>query len=170
MVFLDIDGVLHSLYGTDLFNQSCVKCFVHIMWTTGARIVLSSTWRTQAKSFAMVDQLLKQLRLAPLYDRTKDLTKLMQRHVPREAEVCEWLDRHPGVLRWIAIDDMDLVAGPSKEATRLRGHFVHTSSNVGLTKKDAELAVNLMNRQAEKNSLRDEHAVAIARHRVGVSR
>mmetsp|Transcript_21199 Transcript_21199/g.53550 ORF Transcript_21199/g.53550 Transcript_21199/m.53550 type:complete len:141 (-) Transcript_21199:262-684(-) len=140
------------------------------MQTTGARIVLSSTWRTQAKSFAMVDQLLKQLRLAPIYDRTKDLTKHMRRHIPREVEVCEWLDRHPGVLRWIAIDDMDLAAGPSKEASRLRGHFVHTSSNVGLTKKDAELAVNLMNRQAEKNALRDEHTIELARHRLGITR
>lgn len=55
----------------------------------------------------------------------------------REAEICEWLDRHPSVGTWIAIDDMDLLSSDSEHARRLRGHVVHTNADTGLTLQDA---------------------------------
>jgi len=147
VIFLDIDGVLHSLYGTDLFRESCCNLFEQIVRATGAIIVLSSTWRTQARSVAMVNALLKRLRLQPIYDRTKDLSASLRRHVPREVEVCEWLDRHPEVSRWIAIDDMDLQGDSTEAAARMRGHFVRTNSNTGLVPLNAEQALRLMQAQ-----------------------
>lgn len=147
VIFLDVDGVLHSLYGNEMFTPSCCSLLVQIVRSTGASIVLSSAWRTQARSYDMVNQILRQLKLASVIDKTKDLSAAARRIVPREFEICEWLDRHPGVRRWIAIDDMDLHTGPNEAATRLRGHFVHTNPRIGLTKANAELAVKLMQRQ-----------------------
>lgn len=150
MIFLDIDGVVHSLYGQDLFKESCCALLEDIVRGTGASIVLSSTWRTQARSTAMVNALLKQRRLQGIIDRTRDLSAEMQRHVPREVEICEWVDRHPEVVRWIAIDDMDLQSDDTECAHRMRGHFVHTSSSTGLVPVDAELAMRLMSAQRNR--------------------
>lgn len=144
VIFLDIDGVVHSLYGQDIFKESCLVLLEKIVLGTGASIVLSSTWRTQAKSYAMVNAMLRQRRLPEIVDRTRDLSAEMQRYIPREAEICEWLDRHPEVTRWIAIDDIDLQSDSTEWARRLRGHFVHTNPNTGLVPADADLALRLM--------------------------
>lgn len=144
VIFLDIDGVVHSLYGQDIFKESCLVLLEKIVLGTGASIVLSSTWRTQAKSYAMVNTMLRQRRLPEIVDRTRDLSAEMHRYIPREVEICEWLDRHPEVTRWIAIDDMDLQSDSTEWAHRLRGHFVHTNPNTGLIPADAELALRLI--------------------------
>eukprot|EP00929_Paragymnodinium_shiwhaense_P117072 TRINITY_DN8723_c0_g1_i2.p1 TRINITY_DN8723_c0_g1~~TRINITY_DN8723_c0_g1_i2.p1 ORF type:complete len:370 (+),score=92.54 TRINITY_DN8723_c0_g1_i2:103-1212(+) len=150
VVFLDVDGVLHSLYGDDLFKPSSCAVFEKIVRQTGAAIVLSSTWRTQQRSVNMLNQFLCSRRLPQIVERTKDLSAAMRRHVPREREICEWLDRHPEVKCWIAIDDMDLQSDDNEWARRLRGHFVHTSSNIGLIAHNGEQAIRLMAQQAEK--------------------
>lgn len=147
VIFLDIDGVLHSLMGSDLFRETCCGLLVDIVRGTGASIVLSSAWRTDARARATVTQVLKKLKLANYIDMTKDLSAVMRRQVPRSAEICEWLDRHPGVQRWIAIDDMDLVNEPGDSAKRLRGHFVRTPSTSGLSPQHLELALKLMQKQ-----------------------
>lgn len=144
VIFLDIDGVVHSLYGQDIFKESCLLLLEKIVRGTGASIVLSSTWRTQAKSYAMVNTMLRQRRLPEIIDRTRDLSAELQRYIPREVEICEWLDRHPEVTRWIAIDDMDLQSDTTEWAQRMRGHFVHTNPNTGLVPADAEQALRLM--------------------------
>jgi len=147
VIFLDVDGVLHPLYGFELFNGTCCSLLSLIVRATGASIVLSSAWRTQARSYDTVNQVLKQLRLPPIIARTKDLSSISRKLVPREFEICEWLDRHPGVRKWIAIDDMDLQSAPNEAASRMRGHFVHTNPCTGLTQATAELAIKLMKRQ-----------------------
>jgi len=77
---------------------------------------------------------------------------------PRAAEICEWLDRHPDVSRWIAIDDMDLLGAlvrPKQiaQASRLRGHLVRTRCEEGLTQPEADLAVRLLSKQERQNGM-----------------
>lgn len=146
-VFLDIDGVLHSLYGQDMFRESCSRVLEKIVNTSGAAIVLSSTWRLQQRSTDQVNLFLKRRGLPTIYDKTPDLTTISGRQTRREVEICHWLDRHPEVLSWIAIDDMDLQADQSPFAARMRGHFVKTDSSNGLTPHHGELALKLLNRQ-----------------------
>mmetsp|Transcript_134487 Transcript_134487/g.335490 ORF Transcript_134487/g.335490 Transcript_134487/m.335490 type:complete len:418 (+) Transcript_134487:95-1348(+) len=142
VIFLDIDGVLHSLYGEDLFRDDCCSLLVSIVQATGTALVLSSSWRTEPEKIAMINAALRKWNLAPVVDRTKELD------FPREVEICEWLDRHPQVHRWIALDDMDLQAGQTAHAARMRGHFVRTSPHTGLTARDAELAIQLLASQS----------------------
>lgn len=120
-----------------------------IVRRTGASIVLSSTWRREASKVAIVNEMLKRRRLSPLWDHTRNFPENGLRRVPREAEICEWLDRHPEVTRWIAIDDLDLSNAATEQSQRMQGHFVKTSSSSGLNPHNAELAVRLM---AEQNS------------------
>mmetsp|Transcript_88738 Transcript_88738/g.228896 ORF Transcript_88738/g.228896 Transcript_88738/m.228896 type:complete len:476 (-) Transcript_88738:87-1514(-) len=146
VVFLDVDGVLHSLFGEDLFRDSCCSVLEHIVRLTGADIVLSSTWRTEVAKINVLNQVLQQWNIPTISDRTKEL------NTPREIEICEWLDRHPEVTRWIVIDDMDLDSAPTLHAMRLRGHFVRTCADIGLTWRDADIAVQLMRAQGSMPS------------------
>lgn len=51
VIFLDVDGVLHSVYVQVLkdvrrcFNPQCLKILRDVVDTTGAVVVLSSNWR-----------------------------------------------------------------------------------------------------------------------------
>lgn len=144
VIFLDVDGVLHSLFGDDLFAEGCCSLFEQLVKHTGAKIVLSSTWRLEAANMAELDKMLEDRGLLPVEERTLDLG------THREFEICEWLDRHPEVTNWIAIDDMDLVVRDNDHARRLQGHFVRTDMNVGLTPPDADLALRLLSTQGRQ--------------------
>mmetsp|Transcript_22715 Transcript_22715/g.57849 ORF Transcript_22715/g.57849 Transcript_22715/m.57849 type:complete len:678 (+) Transcript_22715:63-2096(+) len=138
VVFLDVDGVLHSLFGDDLFVESCCAAFESVIRRTGASIVLSSTWRLEQAKVAMLNGVLQQRGISPVMDCTKEL------NTPREMEICEWLDRHPEVAHWVAIDDMDLEIRNSIHARRMRGHFVRTDCDIGLTAALAEQAMTML--------------------------
>jgi hypothetical protein len=133
VVFLDVDGVLHSLHGTDFFVEECMQTLKKIMYGSGANIVLSSTWRTRQDQVMLLNRQLRSYGISEVVDQTKDFANGQHRfHRAREEEICEWLDRHPEVEQWVVLDDLDLVAADSNEAARLRGHFVRTESEVGL--------------------------------------
>jgi len=59
VIFLDTDGVLHSLYGDGLFNDSCVSLLADLIEQTQASVVLSSSWRTDSNKMRMVNAALK---------------------------------------------------------------------------------------------------------------
>jgi len=146
VIFLDVDGVLHSLYGEDLFRETCMTLLASIVHATGALLVLSSTWRKEAAKVGLLNEALRRRSLPSITECTKVLDE------PRAAEICEWLDRHPEVSRWIAIDDMDLLGAlvrPKQiaQASRLRGHLVRTRCEDGLTQPEADLAIRLLSRQ-----------------------
>merc|ERR1712227_1164890 len=127
----------------------------------GAAIVLSSSWRTDAGKVAMLNGLLQQRRIDPIYDCTLELDG------PREAEICDWLDRHPGVTSWIAVDDMDLTPAGSPFLARMQGHVVQTSSNTGLTTQDAELCIRLLLSHQGRYSCHSNPVSPLDRHPPG---
>lgn len=135
---MDVDGVLHSLYGQDLFRDSCCRLLESVVRASGASLVLSSSWRVEPSKVAVLNGVLHQRGLAPVIDMTRELS------APREYEICEWLDRNPGVQRWVVIDDVDLQSGASMEAMRMRGRFVRTNHQTGLVPQDADLAIRLL--------------------------
>jgi len=142
VIFLDVDGVLHSLYGEDLFRESCCTQLERIVRETSAKIVLSSTWRTEAGKLAMLNGLFQQRNMPAVHDATRDMQE------SREMEISEWLDRHPGVTRWVALDDLDLQVAGTIHARRMVGHFVQTKPDSGLTSQDADAAILILNGQA----------------------
>ena len=59
IVFLDVDGVLHSIFArteSQLFRSDCLKRLKKIIEQTGAKIVLSSSWRKSAAGRQAVNQ------------------------------------------------------------------------------------------------------------------
>jgi hypothetical protein len=103
VIFLDIDGVLNCKKTPNprklpyIVDPKLLECFEGILDRTGAKAVLSSTWRYDpaglfsAKHWGV-----------PFVDVTPDMPTQ-----PRRNEVLAWLKEHPDVERYAVIDDED---------------------------------------------------------------
>lgn len=117
VIFLDVDGVLNR-GSFDLasggLHDDCIEQLRQLVLHTGAKIVVSSSWKDAEK-------LMLQLK-CKLYEhgamRAIDTTEYRSRKL-REVEIQEWLDKHPEVENYVVLDDWDL-----KEF--FPGHMVQT--------------------------------------------
>jgi HAD domain in Swiss Army Knife RNA repair proteins len=103
IIFSDIDGVLNCSRTPNprrfpyIAEPQLVARLNTVLERTGAKIVLTSTWRYDpaglfsAKHWGI-----------PFIDITPDLPK-----VPRRDEILAWLRDHPGVTRFAVLDDED---------------------------------------------------------------
>jgi hypothetical protein len=103
VVFLDIDGVLNCASTPNprelpyIVDKKLLARLKRLLERTGAKVVLASTWRYDpagifsAKHWGI-----------PFIDVIPDMPKR-----PRRDEIIEWLSRHPGVKRYVVIDDED---------------------------------------------------------------
>lgn len=136
IIFLDIDGVLNhknsplcgAVFGIDYTLLPLLK---NILDQTGAKIVLSSSWRLSIHPRLRVKDALASIG-AEFIDCTKYLGG------PRANEIQEWLNRHPEVTDFIILDD-DIDA-------EIVGHFFQTSMNYGLTEKHVKGIIRYFNR------------------------
>ena len=139
LVFLDVDGVLHSInaHDQDTLNSSCCDSLETIVRATDARLVLTGAWRLYPALVERVEALLKKRGLRPLLGKAPSLTAKGHN---REREIRAWFvnnrpKKDPG-RRWIALD-----AG---RLDGLRGHLVRTDGEKGLTQLDATIATGLL--------------------------
>ncbi|GET88912.1 hypothetical protein, conserved [Leishmania tarentolae] len=184
VVFLDIDGVLLPVpkftFGGGDLSEKCAQSLKRLITALGGRdkvtIVLSSTWRNHP---CMVDRLNTFMQkeagdgIPVVSESTPNGTVLVsavtyyaddpseQRLVrDRVDEVYRWLHTHitdhPEAIggRWIAIDDMQLDVDK-----RMRGHFLHTQTDVGITEADVDTACAMI---ACHPSPEEAHSAAVA--------
>lgn len=146
VIFLDVDGVLNSaeyhrerhVRGRKPLDPVAVRRLNHLTDRTGARIVISSSWRQWG--FLNVRQMLKDAGVTgwivsrtPILDSGRTETGIYG-WVPRGVEIASWLasTRTP-VDRFVILDDEDDMAHV--------GHrLVRTSHDVGLTDEDVARA------------------------------
>jgi hypothetical protein len=103
VIFLDIDGVLNCRKTPNprklpyVIDRGLLKRLTRLLERTGAKVVLSSTWRNDpaglfsAKYWGV-----------PFIDVIPDMPKQ-----PRCKEILAWLKAHPRVKRFVVIDDED---------------------------------------------------------------
>jgi Swiss Army Knife RNA repair-like protein len=103
VIFLDIDGVLNCATTPNprkfpyIIDPKLLRRFKRLLQRTGAKVVLSSTWRYDpaglfsAKHWGV-----------PFVDVIPDMP-----HRPRRDEVIAWLKAHPKVKRFVVLDDED---------------------------------------------------------------
>jgi hypothetical protein len=103
VIFLDIDGVLNCKKTANprklpyVVDRRLLARFKRLLDRTGAKVVLSSTWRYDpaglfsAKRWGI-----------PFIGVTPDMPKR-----PRRDEIRAWLQKHPKVTRFAVIDDKD---------------------------------------------------------------
>ena len=103
VIFLDIDGVLNSKNTPNprklpyIVDRRLLARFKRLLDRTGAKVVLSSTWRYDPAGLFTARRC-----SIPFIDVTPDMPKR-----PRRDEVLSWLKKHPKVTRFAVIDDED---------------------------------------------------------------
>ena len=159
IIFLDIDGVLNVYCeGRDQFGCTFHTNFVenlrNIVDKTGAKIVISSSWRTDGLD--VMKELWKYRDLpGEVIDVTPDSYDLINEgkfefydQVERGHEIQDWLDNHKEVTNYVIIDDDNDMLDNQRE------NFVRTANNMhhddkvdigyGLTKICSEKAIQIL--------------------------
>ena len=116
-IFLDIDGVLNVDYDDKdqfghIFREEYVQNLKEIIEKTGAKIVISSTWKD--KGIERMLALWKERNLpGEIIDVTPDCVDVCEStnivyydQVKRGHEIKLWLDRHPEVNQYVILDDI----------------------------------------------------------------
>jgi len=138
VIFLDIDGVLNNrdTWGNrpliKAFDKDCIAAFNKIIDATGARIVISSSWRNLFK----YEQLCALLRNVGVRGAILDQTPTVSLSRRRGAEIKAWLDNGlwPEIDGFIILDD-------ETDMGELLDHLIQTDYNVGLTDGMADIAI-----------------------------
>ena len=161
VIFLDIDGVL-NVYGIEydeygqIFHEHLVDNLRRIIDETGAKIVISSTWRFYG--LKRMQEMWKFRNLpGEVIDITIDCYDLIKEgrfefydDVMRGHEIQDWIDDNSHRLENYVILDDDNDFLPEQ-----RGNFVRTANNInhsdcvdvgyGLTKICSEKAIRILN-------------------------
>jgi hypothetical protein len=142
IIFLDIDGVLNCDHTPNprkfpyVVDPGLLDNLNVLIARTGARVVLSSTWRTDpvgvlaARHFGV-----------PFVDMTPD-----DPGASRCAEMKRWLSDHPDVERYIVIDDKSDCLDDEP--------LFQTLSATGLTMEIVEAAARYLNGETDELVLR----------------
>jgi hypothetical protein len=151
VVFLDIDGVLNCDSTPNprkfpyIVDKKLLARFKKLLDRTGAKAVLSSTWRCDpvglfaAKHWGV-----------PFIDVCPDRPKS-----PRDKEITSWLADHPKVTRFVVIDDED------DELDDLP--LFQPSSKTGLTQEITKGVERYLNGQTEE-TIRDNPVIRIGQN------
>lgn len=148
VLVLDIDGVLNShlfLYpkvphppniefeGNEhyMFDPLAVARVNHVIEATGARVVISSSWRN-GWTFERLKEILNE---AGLIGEVIGITPTLPGLRRRGDEISQWLAEHPEVTKFIAIDD------DADDSDIMTNHLVKTSFYRGMQDEHVEEAI-----------------------------
>ena len=137
IIFLDVDGVLNTvrdfrIFGHGYINDEFVALLARIVEQTGARIVLSSSWRLPGRDKCLVEDALS-LHDLEIFDCTPTLEPEVDGvHVFRHKEIQLWLDNHTPD-RFAILDD--------DSRANINGSFFKTDETIGLTEEIARQVI-----------------------------
>lgn len=162
VVFLDIDGVLNGgwckEFEFDWTKPEAVAAFNRIMAETGARVVVSSSWRLEnslndIKAFLFdhgIDSTIEFIGVTPEIDFEVEWHgDLLELPDARIKEIRAWLNQHPEVQHFVVLDDQDIrldVNNDVKSDSEIESRWVRTIYEEGLTEEQADTAVRIMAR------------------------
>ena len=158
VVFLDIDGVLvteHYLLqlernrdswrdkqGHAHFCPRCLANFELLIKQTGAKVVLSSTWRFYLADTVGVAAFFRsrgvKFDIFDVTPRFRSSSKKISEYPTRGEEIQSWIEAHPEVTRYCILDD-DLRILPEQHP-----YWVRTSFRYGFTKSKLDQALQVL--------------------------
>src|SRR5436305_2250621 len=142
-IFLDIDGVLNCKQTANprkfpfIVDPVLLGRLRRLLELSGAQVVLSSSWR-----FDPVGMLAVKYYEVPFTDTIPD-----EPDQPRCKEILDWLDAHPGVERFIVLDDEDDELDPLP--------LFQPSRRTGLTDDMVTAAADYLHCKTEKDMCRN---------------
>lgn len=159
VIFLDIDGVLNNCKTSSKtpdgyigIGNTLLKRLSNIVKATNARIVLSSTWKSEWDKNEtlctndgkyMVNKF-RQLGLL-IFDKIEDVDGSL---CMRGASIMKYLKSRNDIEDWVVIDDdeFDFAKYPD-----IMDRFVHTDNEKGLTDENVSQAISLLSKTLEKD-------------------
>lgn len=164
IIFLDFDGVLNSyayFKSRDLekdvsedanaLDPKAVARLNRLVEATGASVVISSSWRHGRSLDRLAYMLALRGFVGPVIDKTVDWSEPKERVLEtgkhqiiyqgqeRGDEIRIWLDAHPEVTAFVALDD-------DSDMTAVRDQHIQTSYDEGLTDEHVDQAISLLTR------------------------
>ena len=169
VIFLDVDGVLNSdstLYEDISLEDDLILNLKELVNKTGAKIILSSSWRLSTEAIAALMDKLDKFGLAISgmtcdgvdlhwlekyeFDVTKkyldtkfdyDENKQIKITHDRGAEIFKWLCYHDDCAYIILDDEIEDIKPYFNESV-----IIKTSYKTGLTKEDVKKAIQILNK------------------------
>ena len=176
IIFLDVDGVLNCSdfyknrwerlqangetrdYPYDEFSPECVARLNKVTDATGAKIVVSSTWRL-GRTVEELQNLFKEVGITgEVIDKTCHMGGAKGYTIPRGCEIDHWLDeRKFQRINWSLkvqmeyaekseVDNYVIFDDDSDMLYNQREHFIKTSQKTGLDDSDVERAIELLSK------------------------
>ena len=142
VLFLDVDGVLNNgAWAAKMFMEGVytyrddilpsLKQLRRIIDATGALIVVSSAWRQIPRCYQHLLEWLAKYGMHA-YDKTPYVGG------ERGNDITAWFSRHPGEWQYVVLDDDD-------DMGVHMDHLVLTDFDEGLTEKDADRCIAILN-------------------------
>jgi hypothetical protein len=124
-----------------MFSREKVGLVGQIIARTGAKVVVSSSWR-RAYDLHELQAFLRchGLKDSDVIDITPTDLHLNKElgYIPRGLEIRTWLDAHPEVTAFVVLDDESDMDGVEEQ-------FVQTNMDVGITQENVDQAVAILN-------------------------
>jgi len=150
VIFLDFDGVI-TIPPKWFFRAELIKNVKKIVEATEAKIVVSSSWRSETidktKSI-IIDRKRRCPRNSMLFwlvDNFYDVLHTYRGN--RGQEIKDWLDTHDNIDNYVIIDD------DNDFLDEQLYHFVQTNYEDGLTEVETKRAIKVLNKQFFQNSI-----------------
>ena len=119
----------------DNFNKKAVNILNDILKQTGAEIVVSSDWKGHATLEELKEMYIKYGVIKSPIDVTPNhYFGRYELEMTRCSEIKDWLEEHPEVTHWVAVDDLDL----SEKFGAISGNSNGGLKNFVLTPKSSE--------------------------------
>lgn len=153
IVFLDFDGVITTLKSNWTIDNEKVELVKQICDATGAKIVISSSWRRytleQTIEAITTQETVYGHNPFPYPEYIVGITSKMFGlkyadektcySLCRGVEIDRWLWEHEDVINYVILDDdSDMLLSQKK-------HFIKTHALRGISKRDVEKAIKILN-------------------------
>lgn len=148
VIFLDFDGVITCNLSNWALMPKKMDLIAHICKETGAKIVISSSWRMNTLESTLSYITNPETPYVDgnpysLSEYTVGVTPNLIDHdkYGRGDEIQMWLNGHPEVTNYVIIDDDTFDMLPSQE-----GHIIESSWESGIDWEMAVDAINILNK------------------------
>lgn len=148
IIFLDIDGVLNirSNISSNDVDAKCLRNLELVIKATGAKIVISSTWRLYPKSMKFLEGHLSSVEI---WSEVIGVTPQVSIYGARGREIIRWLDQNQNkeIEKFAVIDD-DFSAENAVDRNKqpwFYGQFFPTTMKDGLTVEIANKIIDYLN-------------------------
>lgn len=129
---LEEDNV--DIFQEDILDERAICQLRRIVETTGAEIVLASSWRWYKEQRNTVHKQLKRKNIDFIDTTPIEITIKMS----RADEINAWLKKHPEIDNYVILDDEEI------KDIKLIPHLVKTTFKHGLTRDKAEQAIKIL--------------------------